>query len=106
MPTQSEHLLVTGRCHCGCPTVDFTVDPSNARPAGFQGSPLLPVEADTGEGEASMQVILFAPNGWLQSLELVFCTSEPPTDFPAPSEFRLLNLHPQAPDSHQAAESK
>lgn len=39
-----------------------------------------------------MQLILFARHGWLESLELVYYSHDPPTDFPATSELRLITL--------------
>jgi hypothetical protein len=87
---QADHLVVTGRCQCGCPTVSFTVDSSKAPRARFHGTPLLPVEAEAGDGEDLVQLILFARHGWLESLELVYYSPQPPTKFPAPAELRLV----------------
>jgi hypothetical protein len=42
------------------------------------GDPLLPIEAEIGESETYVQVILFARHGWLESLELVYHTEQPP----------------------------
>lgn len=93
---QADHLQVTGKCDCGCPTVDFTVDTSQARQATFHGDPLLPVEAEAGDGDNYVQVILFARHGWLESLELVYYSTHPPTSFPARSELRFVTHPPKA----------
>jgi hypothetical protein len=89
---QADHLLVTGQCQCGCPTVSFTVDSSKAPRARFHGTPLLPVEAEAGDGDDLVQLILFARHGWVESLELVYYSPEPPTEFPAPTQLRLVTL--------------
>jgi hypothetical protein len=57
----------------------------------FRGNPLLPTEAEAGQGEELVQVILFARNGLLESLELVYYSKEPPAQFPDPSQLRLIN---------------
>src|SRR5579884_1092757 len=69
---QADHLTVTGRCACGCPSVKFRVDGSEAKRAPFHGNPLLPIEARAGdeEDEDFIQIILFAREGWLEYLEL------------------------------------
>jgi hypothetical protein len=93
--SQVEHLMVTDRCPCGCPTVSFSVDTSAAGRATFRGNPLLPVEAETGDGESLEQLILFARSGFLESLELVYYGDKPPSELPEPAKLRLLDrLHP------------
>ena len=92
---QADHLKVTGKCSCGCPTVDFTVDTSSAPRATFRGDPLLPVEAEAGEAEKYVQVILFARHGWLESLELVYYSEHPPANFPDRSDLRLTHRPPR-----------
>ena len=95
---QAEHLKVTGKCNCGCPTVNFTVDAARAQQATFHGDPLLPVEAETGDGEDYMQLILFARHGWLESLELVYYNSNPPKAFPPLADLRVVTRGPQGED--------
>jgi hypothetical protein len=50
----------------------------------------LPVEGQAGEGDDHVQLIVFAPNGWLKSLELVYYCESPPTALPDPSRWQLL----------------
>jgi hypothetical protein len=89
---QADHLWVTGRCGCGCPSVDLLVDGNHARQAWFRGDPLLPVEAQ-GTGEDHLQLLLFARSGWLQYLELV-CFFEPArSTFPPMSELKPVNRY-------------
>lgn len=90
---QADHLAVTGKCTCGCPTVHFTVDATKARRATVRGKPILPVEAEAGDptGNDYVQLILFARDGWLESLELVWFGPHPPARFPQLSEIRLLS---------------
>ncbi|BBY30286.1 hypothetical protein [Mycolicibacterium sediminis] len=92
---QADHLCVTDRCSCGCPTIGVAVDRSRCRRATFAGTPLLPVEAE-GTGEDHVQLLLFARDGWLESLELV--TFSPPArpTFPPASELRVVNRYPAA----------
>jgi hypothetical protein len=92
---QADHLRVTGKCSCGCPTVNFTVDAAHAQQATFHGDPLLPIEAEAGEGENYVQLILFAGHGWLESLELVYYSQLPPANFPAQPELRLVTRPPR-----------
>jgi hypothetical protein len=66
------------------------VEKPQARQARFHGDPLLPVEAE-GTGPDFVQVLVFAPFGWLEYLELV-CFNEPAlTRFPPISELRRVN---------------
>lgn len=92
---QADHLTVTAKCACGCPTVDFTIDTNKAAQATFHGDPLLPIEAEAGEGEDYVQLILFARDGWLESLELVYYSEHAPRDFPDPSALRLVTRPPR-----------
>jgi hypothetical protein len=92
---QTDHLQVSGKCDCGCPTVDFSVDTERAAQATFHGDPLLPIEAEAGQGENYVQLILFARHGWLESLELVYNAEQPPTRFPALSQLRFTTRPPR-----------
>ena len=86
---QIPHARVSGVCGCGCPSIALSVTPQ-VRRARFHGDPLLPVEAE-GAGRDFVQVLLFAPDGSLQYLELV-CFDEPAlTAFPSPLELRRVN---------------
>jgi hypothetical protein len=96
---QADHLVVTGQCPCGCPTVNFAVDSSAAARARFHGTPLLPVEAEAGDGEDLVQLILSAHRGWLESLELVYYTPDPPTKLPRATELRLITRAPVSDQS-------
>ena len=86
---QVDHLMGTGKCACGCPTISLAVDRSRARPADCRGTPLLPVEAEAGDPKLPVQLILFAPDGWLTSLELVYFDGRPPAHFPPLSDLRI-----------------
>jgi hypothetical protein len=87
---QVEQTTVAGRCPCGCPTIDLQVDRSRAPRSPVPGTPLLPVEAELGEGEDYSQLILFARDGWLESLELVYYSEVPPTELPDPGAWRIV----------------
>jgi hypothetical protein len=81
---QVEHAVVVGRCSCGCPSIDLAVDHSRAPHAPLAGTPLLPVEAQAREGDEHLELILFAPEGWLETLELVYYSDTPPAELPDP----------------------
>lgn len=86
---QVEHATVIGRCPCGCPTITLEIDRSLAPRSTVGGTPLLPLEGWAGEGDQLVELILFAPEGWLQSLELVYYTEKPPSDLPDPGAWRV-----------------
>ncbi len=70
--------------------------PAGQRPSryrfGFHDTPLLPAEAEAGDGDDLVQLSLFARHGWLESLELVYYSPKPPTEFPALAEVRLFTV--------------
>ena len=87
---QIDHAMVVGHCDCGCPTIDLAIGQSMATRSPRPGTPLLPVEGDLGEGDDHPQLICFARDGWLQTLELVYVTPPPPAEFPEPQAWRLI----------------
>lgn len=50
----------------------------------------MPVEAEMGDGESLKQIILFAREGFLESLEIVYYEDNPPSEFPEPEQLRLI----------------
>jgi hypothetical protein len=80
---QASSVLVTGKCDCGCPSIELTVA-TEARPAAVPHR-LAPVEgivapiADEPPGE----VILFVDDGRVSFLEYVHYSDPPPSDWPA-----------------------
>jgi hypothetical protein len=74
---QFAYASVVARRPCGCPTVDLRIDAARAPRSWAAGTPLLPLERETGEGEEFKQLIIFACDGWLESLELVYYSEEP-----------------------------
>jgi hypothetical protein len=78
---QSLTVLVSGRCGCGCPTIDLTTSPEVER------SPIVdlvsPVQGrvEHGEGRAPGELILFLDEGRLSSLEYVYY-EDIPTSWP------------------------
>jgi hypothetical protein len=73
--------VVTGRCTCGCPSVDLE-PPADAPLAGVATS--VPVEAlGMGPyGEVEAMVLLFVHDGRLSSLEYAPLEERTPTTFP------------------------
>lgn len=88
--TQVDHVTVVGRCSCGCPTVELEVDRTRAAQSPALGAPLLPLEGEAGNGDAFVQLIVFAPRGWLESLELVYYSDTPPAELPDPDSWRVV----------------
>jgi hypothetical protein len=89
---QLERAQVSGECSCGCATIDLTV-PDDLPRAAFKGSPLLPIEAhgsDPNHPEIPIEIILFAPEGVLKSLEIVYYGETPPRSFPSPATLKVV----------------
>ena len=76
-------MLVTGKCDCGCPSIELTV--AQEVPRSTVPHRLAPVEgvvalaADGPPGE----VILLVDDGKLSYLEYVHYSDPPPSDWPA-----------------------
>jgi len=86
--------MVTGSCSCGCATIYLAPDPGAPR-ATFVGTPLLPVEArgpDPSRADLPVEIILFARQGLIESLEIVYYGDTPPKEFPAPRELQALKI--------------
>jgi hypothetical protein len=87
---------VTGRCDCGCATVYFDVDPAAPR-AAFTGpaDTPLPLEAlghDPADPSRPIEVVLFARDGALANLEIVYYGDTPPLEFPDPADLEAVKL--------------
>ncbi|WP_290056936.1 hypothetical protein [Amycolatopsis solani] len=78
---QAATARVTGRCGCGCPTIDLAVDETTPR-AALEES--VAVEADAPDGG----LIVFVDEGRLSCLEYWTTTGETPAGFPKPEEIR------------------
>ncbi|MFI8187058.1 hypothetical protein OG539_26290 [Actinacidiphila glaucinigra] len=82
---QIPHARVTGRCGCGCATLDLTVDQSAVPPAPVHGNPAADawyaVPDDAG-------VMAFTEGGYLSRLE-IHSASEPITAWPEPHFLKL-----------------
>jgi hypothetical protein len=98
---QSLTAVVTGRCDCGCPTIDVTtsLDLERSRIA----DPTSPAEGwvDHGEENAPGELILFLDEGRLSSLEYVHY-DEIPSDWPDINRVSLwlrtsVTLLPESP---------
>jgi hypothetical protein len=79
---QADTVRVVGECQCGCGTIELQVEPSQP-PAKVSGP--IPIEA---YGDA-IDVLLFARNGILGSLEIVFYTDPPERPYPRPEQLKL-----------------
>ncbi|MBE1501054.1 hypothetical protein H4696_008154 [Amycolatopsis lexingtonensis] len=76
---QATTAKVTGRCGCGCPTIELVVD--DATPAA-EITDRVAVEADVPGGG----LIVFVDEGRLSGLEYWTTRDEPPTSFPPPEQ--------------------
>ena len=74
---------VTGRCACGCPTIDLAVDDA-APVAGIDSR--VAVEVDVADGG----LIVFVDEGRLSGLEYWSAADEPPAEFPPPERIRVV----------------
>jgi hypothetical protein len=79
---QARTARVTGRCACGCPTIDLAVDDA-APVAGVDGR--VAVEVDVAEGG----LIVFVDEGRLSGLEYWSVADETPAEFPPPERIRV-----------------
>ena len=73
---QVDRATVTGRCACGCPSVELAV-PDDV-PRSPRTGRLAPVEARAGD----QTIILFLDDGRLSYLELVDVGDRPPGGWP------------------------
>lgn len=91
---QARTASVTGRCSCGCATVDLTVDRSRTKAASVC-SPVTDARAKPTDDDADgvLELVLLARDGWLSSLEIVYYRGPIPTEFPATSSFEPPWLH-------------
>jgi hypothetical protein len=79
---QAETVRVIAECQCGCGTIELQVEPG-LPPARVNGP--IPIEA---YGDA-IDVLLFARNGVLGSLEIVFYADPPERPYPRPDQLKL-----------------
>jgi hypothetical protein len=79
---QAATARVTGRCACGCPTIDLVVD--EATPVAAVED-RMPVEADVPDGG----LIVFVDEGRLAALEYWTVSDETPVEFPPPEQIRV-----------------
>ncbi|MEV5719232.1 hypothetical protein AB0L41_35560 [Amycolatopsis mediterranei] len=80
---QAATARVTGRCGCGCPSIDLEAD--RTLPVAELPDDPVAVEADAPDGG----LIVFAGEGRLSCLEYWSAGDEPPAAFPPPEEIRL-----------------
>jgi len=85
---QADVARVSGRCPCGCASIDLWIDQSRGEAAVGVPEPV-PVEARSKEvlGGGTAELLLFVQHGWLRGVEIVFYSDEPPPEFPAPESF-------------------
>lgn len=80
---QARTAEVTGRCPCGCPTIDLAVDATVT--VADVGSRVA-VDVDVVDGG----LILFVDEGRLSGLEYWSVADETPVEFPPPEEIRVV----------------
>jgi hypothetical protein len=85
--------VVTGRCQCGCATVDIAVDQSRAAPVPSAYSGVLPVEGALRlpDRQYVAGVLVFLADGWLAGLEVYNFDDEPVDEFPGPERLDVAS---------------
>ena len=82
---QAASAVVTGRCTCGCATVNLAVDRQRTRPVSLC-SPVVSAHTREVEGQPVFGLLLFLDEGWLSLLE-IWWIDKPPAEFPAATAF-------------------
>jgi hypothetical protein len=85
---QAGVAVVTGKCPCGCATIDLSVD--RAKASGASGLCHAAINARTPKFDPALgpkELIVFLEEGWLNSLEVVYYSDQPPHEFPAIDDF-------------------
>ncbi|MGW7411188.1 hypothetical protein [Streptomyces sp. NPDC054863] len=79
---QVPYVRVTGRCRCGCATVDLGVDRAAVAAAPGHSSPV--AEGFCADSEYGAGVLLFTADGYLSGLEIYTGADEPEAGWPDP----------------------
>jgi hypothetical protein len=87
---QARTARVTGRCACGCPTIDLAVDDA-APVADVDGR--VAVEVDVVNGG----LIVFVDEGRLSGLEYWSVGDDTPVEFPPPEHIRVVTTPREDP---------
>ena len=80
---QAATARVTGRCGCGCPSINLEVD--RTLPVVAVADDPVAIEADVPGGG----LIVFVDGGRLSCLEYWTVEDEPPAEFPPPRQITL-----------------
>ena len=88
---QLDHATVVARCTCGCPSIDLQVDATAPRSvhAGDPSLPLWGSVGDPGDVDGLMDIVVWAPEGALTELEVMYYGSGPPTTLPDAADVRV-----------------
>ena len=86
---QAEFVVATGKCPCGCATIDLELDRSRAKPAVGLSDCRMAIESNGPGSETSaiFSFLLFLDHGWLDSLEIAYLGPVPPAEFPSVDGF-------------------
>lgn len=91
---QLDVVAVSGKCGCGCATINLAVDRARARQAPGLCSPVIDSQTrDVDDRYGPFELILFLEDGWLAGLEVVYYANTPPPEFPDISSFEAPWLH-------------
>jgi len=87
---QAGVAVVTGRCSCGCATIDLGVDRSRVKPAtGIKERvPVSAYSRDIHDPDGGYELLLFVDDGLLSCLEIVSYGDTVAKEFPSPDTFR------------------
>jgi hypothetical protein len=80
---QAREAVVTGRCACGCPSIELAVPTTG--PVAAVSSALVPAmgEVEQLDDEPAGQIILLLRDGRLSYLEYIWPTTSPPVSWPS-----------------------
>jgi hypothetical protein len=89
---QLRFAFATGKCDCGCATVNLAVNRARAVPAtGFRRNPVIETRTLPGperqDLECAYELLLFLKDGWLSMMEIVYTGNTIPAKFPPASEW-------------------
>jgi hypothetical protein len=87
--SQRETVVATGRCTCGCASIDLAVDRSQSQAAALCRQP---IAAELDNARAALNpdehygLLVFLDDGWLSLLE-IWWIEKPPLEFPPATAF-------------------
>ena len=86
---QAATAEVSGRCDCGCATIDLSVDRATSPRTSIREHVAIDTHTVPDDEPGSLyELIVFVDDGWLSRVEIVYYGDSPPTEFPRPDVFQ------------------